>query len=637
MTSPIAGIIQDAVDVAKAAFRSFINDRMPHRFANAAAVRAADLANLNLIYVSPRLFEKDTSDTTTADDGTTLIRDVNGIAFKAVAVGIAITSIAGSWSGATTYGLGALVSHGGFLFASRIEGNTNNEPDIVGDPGDTTQWMLIPTVNGDPGSAVVTGTSSTSLLIGAGSKVFTVEADRGWANGTRLRASSNADVSNFMEGVVTSYAGTTLTLNVVLIGGAGTFADWRIGLVGQPGAMTGPGGSTANGISAFLDGTGNTLKSTGVTIDGSDNVAGVNSMTVKEVAAPATPAAGNVAVYAKSDNKLYIKDDTGAETDLTSGGAGVGNLQSDMRLAFLKLAELDGDRLNMIDGISDAYGDETDIDGATSTGETYDAAGDFYASFTSGSTQENTNTWADNQLAGGITFMDRTFALNNGQSVTKIGTKNGAAESYTFKIFKRNSPGNYDVVRSESGFTHGGGGDVFELFTLASPYAVPSDGALYYAGFFSASTVGGTTGSFTRGFAAGDITGNGQSFTEDTAQAPAMSVEYGEVISTMDLRSNAFTADAEPTTGRLHGQIAGTDAATLTLNTDLIGYVSRDGGTTWTAATLVDIGTLADGTKLFEDADIDISGQPSGTAMKYRWLTANNARVQVKATCLQWA
>ncbi len=43
-----------------------------------------------------------------------------------------------------------------------------------------------------------------------------------------------------------------------------------------------------------------------------------------EGAAPATPAAGKVSLYAKSDGKLYIKDDAGTETDLTGGGGGAG-------------------------------------------------------------------------------------------------------------------------------------------------------------------------------------------------------------------------------------------------------------------------------------------------------------------------
>jgi hypothetical protein len=39
-----------------------------------------------------------------------------------------------------------------------------------------------------------------------------------------------------------------------------------------------------------------------------------------EAAAPATPAAGKVRVYAKTDSDLYQKDDTGAETGLAGAG-----------------------------------------------------------------------------------------------------------------------------------------------------------------------------------------------------------------------------------------------------------------------------------------------------------------------------
>lgn len=41
-----------------------------------------------------------------------------------------------------------------------------------------------------------------------------------------------------------------------------------------------------------------------------------------EGSAAATPDAGEVVVYAKTDGKLYLKDDAGTETDLTSGGSG---------------------------------------------------------------------------------------------------------------------------------------------------------------------------------------------------------------------------------------------------------------------------------------------------------------------------
>lgn len=41
-----------------------------------------------------------------------------------------------------------------------------------------------------------------------------------------------------------------------------------------------------------------------------------------EAAAPSTPAAGKVVVYAKTDGLMYSKDDAGAETLMSSGGAG---------------------------------------------------------------------------------------------------------------------------------------------------------------------------------------------------------------------------------------------------------------------------------------------------------------------------
>jgi hypothetical protein len=41
-------------------------------------------------------------------------------------------------------------------------------------------------------------------------------------------------------------------------------------------------------------------------------------------AVPSTPGSGKITVYPKSDKKLYMKDDTGTETDLTTGGGGGG-------------------------------------------------------------------------------------------------------------------------------------------------------------------------------------------------------------------------------------------------------------------------------------------------------------------------
>jgi len=76
----------------------------------------------------------------------------------------------------------------------------------------------------------VTSSSTTSLLIGTGSKTLTVGTGLGYALGMPLKLASAANVSNYMKGVATAYnIGTgSLTVNVASIGGSGTLADWSV-------------------------------------------------------------------------------------------------------------------------------------------------------------------------------------------------------------------------------------------------------------------------------------------------------------------------------------------------------------------------------------------------------------------------
>lgn len=84
------------------------------------------------------------------------------------------------------------------------------------------------------------GTSVTPLTIGTGTKVFITQANKFFEAGVSLKITSNANPTNFMFGDVTSYSGTTLTMNITVIGGSGTFSDWTIRLSG----LEGPEGST---------------------------------------------------------------------------------------------------------------------------------------------------------------------------------------------------------------------------------------------------------------------------------------------------------------------------------------------------------------------------------------------------------
>ena len=85
-------------------------------------------------------------------------------------------------------------------------------------------------------------TSTTSLSIGAGSKVFTLStASSAFATGARVRASAS-DPTNYMEGIVT-ISGTTMTMTCDSFGGSSFFASWNIHLAGDKGATGATGGS----------------------------------------------------------------------------------------------------------------------------------------------------------------------------------------------------------------------------------------------------------------------------------------------------------------------------------------------------------------------------------------------------------
>jgi hypothetical protein len=77
-------------------------------------------------------------------------------------------------------------------------------------------------------AAAYSDTSTTSLAIATGSKVFTVTAGKSWGPGMNLVAQATA--GNNMTGTVVSYSGTTLTINVLNVRGSGTFASWAISM-----------------------------------------------------------------------------------------------------------------------------------------------------------------------------------------------------------------------------------------------------------------------------------------------------------------------------------------------------------------------------------------------------------------------
>jgi len=162
----------------------------------------------------------------------------------------------------------------------------------------------------------------------------------------------------------------------------------------------------------------------------------------------------------------------------------------------------------------------------------------------------------------------------------------------------------------------GSGSDNFESGGSGSP--------LYPTAAASVTEVGdGGSGNFQEGDAG---------FVLITGTAPQVAQPGG---GSTTIVSNAFAAGSVPTTSRI--VVFEENVETPTLNTDVIASISRDGGTTFTAATLSDSGyvTGSSGQRILT-GQATISGQPSGQSMRWKLALANKT-VKVHGVALQWS
>ncbi len=110
-------------------------------------------------------------------------------------------------------------------------------------------------------------------------------------------------------------------------------------------------------------------------------------------------------------------------------------------------------------------------------------------------------------------------------------------------------------------------------------------------------------------------------------------LEDAGATSNLIVASTAFTAASAPGTARLVARVK--EVGAITLNTDLIFSVSRDGGATWTAFAMGKKFTV-NSISVYESADLDISGQPTGTSVKWKVVCANGKSFEIHDVYLYW-
>lgn len=90
----------------------------------------------------------------------------------------------------------------------------------------------------EPAPAGFAATSASPLTIALGSVTLLTQSGLAYRPGSRVRLISAADPVDYMEGQVTAYSGSSMTVNITRVGPTadGLHADWSIVVAGEPGS-----------------------------------------------------------------------------------------------------------------------------------------------------------------------------------------------------------------------------------------------------------------------------------------------------------------------------------------------------------------------------------------------------------------
>lgn len=105
-------------------------------------------------------------------------------------------------------------------------------------------------------------------------------------------------------------------------------------------------------------------------------------------------------------------------------------------------------------------------------------------------------------------------------------------------------------------------------------------------------------------------------------------------VNNLTVKSTGLTAAAAPSSMKVVARVK--ETGSVTLNTDLIISVSRDGGTTFSNATMSSRFT-ANNLHVIESAATSVTSQPSGTSVKWKVTTANNKMIEFHDIYLYWS
>jgi hypothetical protein len=303
---------------------------------------------------------------------------------------------------------------------------------------------------------------------------------------------------------------------------------------------------------------------------------------------------------------------------------------------------------NMVDGVVDVYTDESGVDTATSTDETYNSAGDYY---------HNPGVLAVTPNTGGYTGNTGNYTIGSGSASCLSGSHNiyvttalsgnfsisinlaAGGTSSKFGVFLASEVGTFNATANAGG-----------MDSMTSSWWFDTGAGQYKYGTSSVQGLAQTTGTYILARVGSVITLTAPASSRVFAQESSADViiclcsQGSSTYNTMSwtsagptantvLVSDTFTALSQPDTAYVTVWHEAVDS--VTMNTDFTVEVSRDAGTTWTAVTLTE--STTNGATTILTGSVDISAQPAGTSMRYRTKFLNTKSQRQHGIGLQWS
>lgn len=282
-------------------------------------------------------------------------------------------------------------------------------------PNDSTKFLngvggyTAPVVN------FTVGTSTTSLLIGTGTKTYTTQAGLSISPGQYLIIPSNANSANFMYGSVTSYSGTSLVMNISQIGGSGTFADWNILVSGPPGV-----GGTVSSVSitsanGFAGTVANPTTTPAITV--STSITGILK--------------GNgAAISAATSGTDYSAGTSGNTTGIVKSTTGTGALTTAIAADFPTLNQSTSGNAATATALATARTIAITGD-LTYTSPSFDGSGNVTAAGTLATVNSNVGTFNNANITVNGKGLITAITAGTGFPAAVVGTLSGASTTFT--------------------------------------------------------------------------------------------------------------------------------------------------------------------------------------------------------------